>query len=94
MARTAGPWSATSGTHAAARRIRRPRDAHLLPHISFDNDLRQPLEGWEGLRDIVERRLDDPSFLPALTHVALHSLNGGAVDRMESRARGAVDAGV
>ena len=62
--------------------------------ISFDNDLRQPEEGWEGVRDLIERRLDDASFLPALKAIYVHSLNGGAADRMISKLESAVAHGI
>lgn len=65
-----------------------------VTHISFDNDLRQPEEGWEAVRDIVERRLEDPGFLPALEAMYVHSLNGGAAERLVSRLEGAVRAGI
>lgn len=65
-----------------------------IERISFDNDLRQPEEGWEAVRDIIERRLDDTGFLPALKAVYVHSLNGGAVDRMISKLENAVEHGV
>jgi hypothetical protein len=65
-----------------------------ITHISFDNDLRQPLEGWEGLRDLLELKQDDPALLPALTHVQVHSLNGGAAERIVSKAENAVRAGI
>jgi len=65
-----------------------------VERISFDNDLRQPEEGWEGVRDLVERRLDDPTFLPALKAIYVHSLNGGAVERMVSKLEGAVAHGI
>jgi hypothetical protein len=65
-----------------------------VTHISFDNDLRQPLEGWEGVRDILERVQDDPGFLPVLASVQVHSLNTGAVERMVSKLENAVRCGV
>lgn len=71
-------------------------DAHgpRITHISFDNDLCQPLEGWEGMRDLLERVMDEPGLLPVLTHIQVHSLNGGAAERIVSKALGAVRAGI
>jgi hypothetical protein len=85
-------WTMVRTVPALMRLIDRHGDR--ITHISFDNDLCQPVEGWEGLRDIIERLLDDPLLLPALRHIQVHSLNGGAADRMESKARNAVEAGV
>ena len=71
-------------------------DAHgaQVTHLSFDNDLRQPEEGWEAVRDILERVQDDPGMLPALQAVYVHSLNGGAAERMISKLENAVRFGV
>jgi hypothetical protein len=65
-----------------------------VTHLSFDNDLRQPLEGWEGVRDILERLLDRPDWLPSLASVNVHSLNEGAAERMISKLENAVRVGV
>lgn len=65
-----------------------------ITHISFDNDLRQPEEGWMAVRDIVEMRLDDPGFLPNLVAVYVHSLNGPPAEGMVIRLRNAVRAGI
>lgn len=85
-------WTSVRTVPALTRLL----DAHGpdVTHISFDNDLPQSEEGWEAVRDIVERRLDDPGFLPALQAVYVHSLNGGAAERMVSRLEGAVRAGI
>ena len=78
-------------------------DAHggEVTDISFDNDLQilrgdptVAVEGWEAVRDIVERRLDDPGFLPRLARIAIHSANGEAVATMRSKLEAAVRAGV
>lgn len=71
-------------------------DAHgaEVTHLSFDNDLRQPLEGWEGVRDILDRLLDRPDWLPSLASVNVHSLNEGAAERMVSKLENAVRVGI
>lgn len=71
-------------------------DAHgaEVTHLSFDNDLRQPLEGWEGVRDILNRLLDRPDWLPSLASVNVHSLNEGAAERMISKLENAVRVGI
>lgn len=71
-------------------------DAHgdEVTHLSFDNDLRQPLEGWEGVRDILDALLDRPDWLPSLASVNVHSLNEGAAERMVSRLENAVRVGI
>lgn len=65
-----------------------------VTHLSFDNDLRQPLEGWEGVRDLLDRLLDRPDWLPSLVSVNVHSLNEGAAERMVSRLENAVRVGI
>lgn len=65
-----------------------------VTHLSFDNDLRQPLEGWEGVRDLLDRLLDRPDWLPSLVSVNVHSLNEGAAARMVSRLENAVRVGI
>ena len=71
-------------------------DAHgtEVTHLSFDNDLRQPLEGWEGVRDILDGLLDRPDWLPSLVSVNVHSLNEGAAERMVSKLENAVRVGI
>jgi len=58
-----------------------------IREISFDNDLRQELDGIHGLTMIRERLLDDPNRLPALERITVHSLNGEAVKAMLSDLR-------
>jgi len=55
-----------------------------IREISFDNDLRQELDGIHGLTMIRERLLDDPTRLPALERITVHSLNGEAAKAMLS----------
>jgi hypothetical protein len=55
-----------------------------IEEISFDNDLRQELDGIHGLNAIRERLLDRPGRLPALRRVTVHSLNGDAARAMSS----------
>jgi hypothetical protein len=69
-------------------------DQDKITHISFDNDLRQPLEGWEGVRDLVEMRLDNPAFLPALETIIVHSANTNAATNMIGRLKCAVENGI
>lgn len=71
-------------------------DAHgaEVTHISFDNDLRQPEEGWEAVRDILERVLDHPGCLPALRAIYVHSLNTGAAEGMIAKLENAVRHGI
>lgn len=54
------------------------KDAEI-EEISFDNDLRQPLEGIHGLNAIRERLLDNPGRLRNLKRITVHSMNGDAV---------------
>lgn len=68
-----------------------------IEEISFDNDLRQPEEGWMAVRDLVEAKQDDPSLLPTLRVVTVHSANGGvdgAAANMIGRLRNVVRAGL
>lgn len=65
-----------------------------VTHLSFDNDLRQPSEGWEGIRDLLDRLLDRPDWLPSLVSVNVHSLNEGAAERMVSKLENAVRVGI
>ena len=65
-----------------------------IREISFDNDLRQELDGIHGLTMIRERLLDDPNRLPALERITVHSLNGEAVKAMLSDLRSYVKHGV
>lgn len=78
-------------------------DAHggEVTDISFDNDLQilrgdptVAVEGWEAVRDIVERRLDDPGFLQSIERFVIHSANVEAVATMHSKLRAAIRAGV
>lgn len=55
-----------------------------IREVSFDNDLRQELDGIHGLTMIRERMLDDPTRLPALERITVHSLNGEAAKAMLS----------
>jgi len=55
-----------------------------IREISFDNDLRQELDGIHGLTMVRERMLDDPTLLPALERITVHSLNGEAAKAMLS----------
>ena len=65
--------------------------------LSFDNDLRQPEDGWMAVRDIVDRRVDvvheGTQFLPLLNHIAVHSANIEASANMMGRLEGAARAG-
>lgn len=72
-----------------------------VTEISFDNDLQVPrtsphvaVEGWEAVRDLIERRLDDPRYLPNLKTITIHSANGEAVKTMLGKLHGARDAGI
>lgn len=65
-----------------------------VTHLSFDNDLRQPEEGWEGLRDIIEMKMDDPGFLPRLEAVYVQSLNTDPAIGMVAKMRNAIRAGI
>lgn len=53
-----------------------------IVEISFDNDLQQELEGVHGLTAIKERLLDDPTRLPSLERITVHSANNVAADAM------------
>ena len=65
--------------------------------LSFDNDLRQPEDGWMAVRDIVDRRVDavhdGTHFLPLLNHIAVHSANVEASTNMMGRLESAARAG-
>ena len=80
-------------TVPALMRLLDARGAEVT-HLSFDNDLRQPLEGWEGVRDILDGLLDRPDWLPSLVSVNVHSLNEGAAERMVSKLENAVRVGI
>lgn len=73
------------------------RHGDEISELSFDNDLRQPQEGWEAVRDIVDRRVaaeqDGKKFLPALRSIYVHSANGEAASNMIGRLDGAARAG-
>jgi hypothetical protein len=56
-------------------------DARVV-EISFDNDLQRDLEGIHGLTAIRERLLDDPTRLPSLERITVHSANSVAADAM------------
>lgn len=65
-----------------------------IDEISFDNDLRQELDGIQGLTQLRERMLDDPTRLPALARITVHSLNGEAARAMPSDIQSYVKHGV
>lgn len=92
LASEAGQWVIVRDPTTAFGVIR--PNAHLITHLSFDNDLGYETEGRDIMAQIFGTPLIHPTPLPRLVKIRVHSANTVANQAMLDLARAAQKAGI